>query len=191
MNNDLRLPSSSTEAPPANPCVFATVVGSATCLTHRRAFEHTAHGWRCPIAGFVFPFGTAFGTVAAPVVPPARIDREKLRRRLDHLARKAASVFEGFRIESLNGVVCSIPDEGLDLKPHRTWCAACQARWRSLETLVKDLDALADSVEVGAASVATEAPQRQETKEDDLGTRGETRCYPLVSGPPHRPDGEK
>lgn len=49
-------------------------------------------------------------------------------------------VFEGFERESLNGVVCSIPDSGLNTPPHRTWCVRCQARYMELKALVEMLE---------------------------------------------------
>lgn len=59
------------------------------------------------------------------------------------LAAEAKRIYDGFRLESLNGVVCSIPDEGLDAKTHRFWCARCRQRYRDLKALAESLAALA------------------------------------------------
>ena len=62
---------------------------------------------------------------------------------LRRLAEEAERIYEGFVSESLNGVVCSIPDEGLEARPHRMWCARCQQRYRDLAELADALRALA------------------------------------------------
>lgn len=62
---------------------------------------------------------------------------------LRELAEKAERIYRGFVRESLNGVVCSIPDEGLETKPHRVWCRRCQQRYRDLQSLGEELRALA------------------------------------------------
>lgn len=61
---------------------------------------------------------------------------------LEALRDRLIKVYRGFELESMNGVVCSIPDEGLDTRPHRMWCAGCQARYRELRQIGIDLDAL-------------------------------------------------
>jgi hypothetical protein len=48
-------------------------------------------------------------------------------------------VWEGFVSESQNGVVCSIPDTGLNTPAHRTWCLRCQRRYMELKALVEML----------------------------------------------------
>lgn len=58
------------------------------------------------------------------------------------LALRASRIYHGFEIESMNGVVCTIPDTGLDTPPHRLWCVPCQARYRALKQLALDLSAL-------------------------------------------------
>jgi hypothetical protein len=58
------------------------------------------------------------------------------------IAVSLGRIFNGFQIESLNGVVCSIPDSGVDERPHRFWCPRCQRRWRALQQAQKDLMAL-------------------------------------------------
>jgi hypothetical protein len=59
----------------------------------------------------------------------------ELRARITQLEQEKAAIYQGFVRESLNGVVCSIPDTGLDTPPHRTWCARCQKRYRRLAGL--------------------------------------------------------
>jgi hypothetical protein len=49
-------------------------------------------------------------------------------------------LYEGFWLESLNGVVCSIPETGLNTSPHRTWCVNCQRRWMELKALADMFD---------------------------------------------------
>jgi hypothetical protein len=49
-------------------------------------------------------------------------------------------VWDGFVRESMNGVVCSIPDTGLNTLPHRTWCLRCQRRYMELKALVEMLE---------------------------------------------------
>jgi hypothetical protein len=51
---------------------------------------------------------------------------EQERERCEVLGKRLDGVIRGFRDESLNGVVCSIPDEGITTKPHRTWCQRCK-----------------------------------------------------------------
>lgn len=66
----------------------------------------------------------------------------------DEIAAEVKRIYEGFVWESMNGVVCSIPGEGLvgeqgiDTPPHRTWCRSCQKRYRGFRALVEKLDAL-------------------------------------------------
>ncbi len=58
---------------------------------------------------------------------------------MDHsaemLRKEARSIFRAFEDVSLNGVICSIPDEGLDMRPHRVWCARCQKLWKRVHAL--------------------------------------------------------
>lgn len=55
--------------------------------------------------------------------------------RFDRLRQEAKSIYDGFASVALNGVICSIPDEGLHISPHRTWCARCQKLWKRLYAL--------------------------------------------------------
>lgn len=55
-------------------------------------------------------------------------------------AAKFRAVYDGFVGESSNGVICSIPDEGLNTPPHRTWCARCKSRWIKFRSLVMLLE---------------------------------------------------
>jgi hypothetical protein len=68
-------------------------------------------------------------------------------------AETAATIYTGFETESLNGVVCSIPDTGLDTPPHRTWCARCQTRYKRLAKLAEDLAALREAAGVPTGDV--------------------------------------
>lgn len=91
------------------------------------------------IGGLAPRFGRSGRRGARAVETGDRAMSEDLRQRVRELAEEAKLIFVGFENESLNGVVCSIPDSGLETKPHRTWCARCQRLYQRLKALAENL----------------------------------------------------
>lgn len=84
----------------------------------------------------------AFCEAGKEVLPIGKAEARSHPEALEDLAFRASRIFRGFNHESINGVVCSMPDGGLDTPPHRTWCAGCQRLWRDLYRLAQDLAGL-------------------------------------------------
>lgn len=106
-----------------------------------------------PSAG---PLATASDNELGPAVPSCRCPAAKGEdcpltqdecdaRTVDHIGHpwfgaRLRRVYDGFVRESMNGVVCSIPDTGLNTPPNRTWCVNCQGRYMELKAIVEMLE---------------------------------------------------